>query len=217
MCTKTLVAAGLLAAASARVYVRAPQQPVFRSGVEVVLIDVNVVDKSAKPVDGLKAEDFTVTVDRKPRKIGSAVYINHGTATGLKTGAPTENSHAVRLPGFSPGAPPPDAGRDVLIVVDEDSLDTGDGMMARRAALGFLDQLPAADRVGVVTIPRFRADATLSRDRGVARKALEAVTTGREVMASDGRPHQVEVKVNKPGLEVRARRQHVIEPEKRRE
>jgi hypothetical protein len=42
---------------------------------------------------------------------------------------------------------------------------------------------------------------------------------GIEVMTSDrdGRPHQVEVKVNRPGLEVRARRQYVIEPEKRQE
>jgi VWFA-related protein len=178
-CTIALLAA-LLATWPAGVHGQAPQQPTFRSGVEVVLIDVNVVDKSAKPVDDLQAEDFTVNVDRKPRKIVSAVYINHGTATGLKTGGPTGDSQPVGLPGSGPGAPAPAPGRNVLVVVDEDSLDTGDGLVAKRAAGGFLDRLPASDRVGVLTIPRLKSAVKLSTDRADARKALDAVIAGRD-------------------------------------
>jgi VWFA-related protein len=183
-CTITLLAA-LLATRPAGVHGQAPQQPTFRSGVEVVLIDVNVVDKSAKPVDDLRAEDFTVNVDRKPRKIVSAVYINHGTATGLKTGGPTGDSQPVGLPGSSPGALAPAPGRNVLVVVDEDSLDTGDGLVAKRAAGGFLDRLPASDRVGVLTIPRLKSAVKLSTDRAEARKALDAVIAGRDAQDLD--------------------------------
>ncbi len=31
-----------------------PQQPVFRSGVELVALDVTVVDKDGKPITGLR-------------------------------------------------------------------------------------------------------------------------------------------------------------------
>jgi VWFA-related protein len=155
----------------------APQQPTFRTGVEVVLIDVNVVDKTAHPVDTLKAEDFAVTVDHKPRKIVSTVYIDHGVGPGVKAGPAPEPAPA-DIPARA--AIPPPAARNILMVVDEDSLDTGDGLMARRTALGFLDQLPAADRVGVVAIPRSKVDVTLSTDRAGARKALEAIMTGRD-------------------------------------
>ncbi len=152
------------------------QQPTFRTGVEVVLIDVNVVDKTAHPVGTLKAEDFTVTVDRKPRKIVSAAYVDHGLDTGSKPGGSTPEVAR----GDPPAVIPPPVTRNILLVVDEDSLDTGDGLAARRAAMSFLDRVPAVDRLGVITIPRVRSDVTLSRDRAVARKALEAVMTGRD-------------------------------------
>jgi len=42
---------------------------VFRSGVDVVQMDVTVLDKDRKPVRGLTAADFTVSEDGKPRSI----------------------------------------------------------------------------------------------------------------------------------------------------
>ena len=43
------------------------QPPVFRSGVNLVTVDVLVLDKAGRPIPELKAEDFTVTVDGKPQ------------------------------------------------------------------------------------------------------------------------------------------------------
>jgi hypothetical protein len=51
------------------------QQPTFRTGTELVLIDLTVVDWAGQPVGDLKPEDFTVTVDRKPRTVVSAQFI----------------------------------------------------------------------------------------------------------------------------------------------
>ncbi len=53
------------------------QQPVFRSGVDLVTVDVLVVDKDGRPIPELKAEDFTVTVDGKPRRIASVEHLTH--------------------------------------------------------------------------------------------------------------------------------------------
>ena len=180
LCLSGAIVAIVFVGASRSVSVQSRQQPVFRSGVEVVVIDVNVVDRSAKPVDGLKAEDFTVTVDRKQRRIASAVYISHGVGAAMKTKALPADAGAADASAVPREAPPPAPGRNVLIVVDEDSLDAGDGLVAKRAASGFLDQLPAADRVGVITIPRLKASLTLSTDRAQARKTIETVNPGRD-------------------------------------
>src|SRR5688572_18935053 len=45
-----------------------PQQT-FRTGVDLVRLDVSVLDKNRQPVDGLRAEDFTVLEDGKPQPV----------------------------------------------------------------------------------------------------------------------------------------------------
>ena len=45
------------------------QQPTFRSGVDLIDVDVSVLDKDRRPVRGLTAADFTVFEDGKPRPI----------------------------------------------------------------------------------------------------------------------------------------------------
>src|SRR5262245_42337311 len=46
-----------------------PQQPVFRSGINFVRVDVIVSDPKGNPVGDLKAEDFEVTEGGKPQTI----------------------------------------------------------------------------------------------------------------------------------------------------
>src|SRR5581483_8531962 len=57
--------------ASVDVVVPRAQQPVFRAGTELVLVNVVVRDKSGAVVRGLKADDFTITEDDKPQAITS--------------------------------------------------------------------------------------------------------------------------------------------------
>jgi len=139
--------------------------PTFRSGVEVVVIDVSVVDRKGKPVHDLTPADFTVVVDGVPRRVTTAQFVNHhATAAPL----PDPSGAADEPP---PPSPPPRS-RDVAIIIDEDSLELGDGMFAKRAATGFLDQLGPADRIGVNVIPRLRSNFTMTADRAVARRAI---------------------------------------------
>lgn len=143
----------------------------FRSGVEVVLIDVSVIDKKGTPVDGLGPDDFTVVVDGVPRHIVSAQFINHhGPAVAPPPAQPVAGTAPTPPP--DPEATAPIRGRDVLIVIDEDSLETGDGLLAKRAASGFVDKLGPADRVGLATIPRLRSSLTLSPDHALTKKAI---------------------------------------------
>src|SRR5688572_474364 len=45
-----------------------PQQ-IFRTGVDLVRLDVSVLDKNRQPIHGLRAEDFTVLEDGKPQPV----------------------------------------------------------------------------------------------------------------------------------------------------
>jgi VWFA-related protein len=53
------------------------QQPTFRSGVELVQVDVVVVDRDGKHVRGLKATDFAVMDRDKPQTIATFEEVSH--------------------------------------------------------------------------------------------------------------------------------------------
>jgi VWFA-related protein len=161
----------LAAAAAARVVA---QQPTFKASVEVLLVDVTVVDRTAFPVRDLVAGDFTITVDGKPRTILSAQLLLH-RAPGIDD-----------LLRVDAGLPPPavldaqrvGAGRDVIVAVDEDSLEAGDGLLARKAVGRFIDQLVPSDRVAVVTIPRLPMRVGLTSNRVELFQAVDRISSG---------------------------------------
>jgi len=155
----------------------AQQKPTFRSGVEVVLIDVNVVDPSHAPVSALKPEDFVVSVDHKPRKVVSAEFVRYDVRTSTTTGRQTVPMPAGVATAKAAERPP---ARNVLIVIDNDSMEPGDGLLARQEAAKFIDKLAPDDRIGVVTIPRMQSVVTMTKIRAEARAELAKVITGSE-------------------------------------
>src|SRR5687768_13788811 len=56
------------------------QQPVFRSGVELVTIDVVATGRDGRPVHDLKAGDFELLEDGKPQEIRAFQFINFSMA-----------------------------------------------------------------------------------------------------------------------------------------
>jgi hypothetical protein len=56
------------------------QTPVFRSGVELLEVDVNVVDANSRPIADLRSTEFAVSVDGKSRKVVSSEFIRDDSA-----------------------------------------------------------------------------------------------------------------------------------------
>src|SRR5258707_2684660 len=87
-----------------------PQAPrtTFKSTVDLVPVDVNVVDKTGRPVSDLAADDFTLAVDGKPRRIVSAQFIS--VQRGIETAPPKPMEYTSNM-----GAA---GGRLVMLVID---------------------------------------------------------------------------------------------------
>src|SRR5687767_6137618 len=68
---------GLTLATGISTYARQSQQgpPVVRGGIDLVQVDVSVLDKSRRPVRDLKATDFTLLEDGKPRPVAGFALV----------------------------------------------------------------------------------------------------------------------------------------------
>ena len=125
-------------------YAQTDTPPVFRSGVEVMEVDVTVVDGRGMPVRDLRAPEFTVTVDGQPRRVVSAEFI--GESSGPKQPAPQRDPWVSNNTDRRPG-------RLIMLVIDRNNIDTH---VLRSAAAGlksFVGGLAADDRISLVTVP----------------------------------------------------------------
>jgi VWFA-related protein len=115
--------------------------PAFRTGVDLVAVDVSIVDERGNPVRGLKPEDFQLSVDGQPRTIVSAEFV----AQDADTGPPRSEQFST-----NEGAA---GGRLILIAVDQGSIRRGGGAAFIKTATRLLDNLGPGDRVGLAVIP----------------------------------------------------------------
>ncbi len=111
---------GILAAViAAAVAIAAAQQiPTFRSGVDLVQVDVTVLDKSGKPVRGLTAAEFTILEDSKPQTIAAFSAVDIPDAPAL----PVVGGKTVTWVRDAPAdvqANDPSTGRLVVMLVDD--------------------------------------------------------------------------------------------------
>src|SRR5580698_10542639 len=101
---------------------RAPQSPaqqashqpssVLRSSSDLVRIDVEVTDKSGKPIKNLSANQFTVTDEGKPQAITSFSYAD---IEAIETATATDDKPiVVSVDNEGPNAPSADAISDAL-------------------------------------------------------------------------------------------------------
>jgi VWFA-related protein len=155
---------------------QASQQPVFRSGVDLIAVDVAIVDKNGNPITGVRPDQFDVTVDGKARRVVSAEFVEF--ASRDKPGAATPAAEKPAQPLFSsnqqsaPGAP---RGRLIFLAIDQASFKPFGARGAMEAARRFIDRLQPDDRVGLVAFPAPGPSVAASRDHSVARAATAKI------------------------------------------
>jgi VWFA-related protein len=142
------------------------QPPAFRSGVELVTIDVGVVDRRGLPLRDLGPADFTVTVAGQPRRVVSAEFVDMSVA-GRDAAVPAD---VVPVSSNEGGG----VGRLFAFVVDQNTLEPGNARNVAVAASRFLDRLTFSDRSALMRLPLGpNVDFTWAHDR--VRQALQRV------------------------------------------
>ncbi|MEP6914972.1 MAG: VWA domain-containing protein [Acidobacteriota bacterium] len=147
-----------------------PQRPSFRTGVDLVQVDVSVLDPQRQPVPGLTAADFTVREDGKERPVVAFSAVDLPArpapppAVWMREIAPDVITNAV-----------PREGRLVVILFDR-TIRNGTMPAAKRIAEMAVDQLGPADLAAVIYTARgvpqnFTADRRLLRS-AIARPFL---------------------------------------------
>ena len=147
------VAAVVPTAAPARTGEPAQEQPPFRSGVDVVEIDVTVTARRGRqPVTDLGASDFRVRIGGRPRRVAQARLVSPATTR------PPRASRAAPPPGpevlyTSNAALGRGGGRLIVLVVDPESIPFGVGRSLLRTAGAFVTRLHPEDQVALIEVP----------------------------------------------------------------
>src|SRR5687767_6671215 len=144
------------------------QQPTFKSGVELVAVDVHVVDRQGKPIEDMKADEFEVTIGGTRRRVTSIELVRYqardASAAAAAPLAATETPAAAPRPR-----------RMYVLAVDEHSLHASNALAAVNAAERFLDRLQPDDLAGLVAYPTGAAQHDLTSDHAAVRRVLRSI------------------------------------------
>jgi VWFA-related protein len=158
-------------------------------------VNVAVKDKSGKPVEGLKASDFTIAEDGKTQKISvfefqrleeplavpaERALIPRGAAGAPAASAAVKKAAPVQIAPSKPGEIRYRDRRLLVMFFDLTSMPVADQLRAQKAALKFLDaQMTASDMMAVMT---FASDLKVlqdfTNDRDALIKTIKGLTIG---------------------------------------
>ena len=153
-----------------------PPAPVFRSAVDIAIIDVTVVDDDGKPVRGLSADDFIVTVAGQRRRIQAIDFLEFGAPLPLsRATAPAAPPVSTSLDKSVP-AGSSRGGRIIVVTVDDLSSKpvANAGLLA--SAERILSTLDPSDLVGLVTTSGYGPVVSPTTNRDEFRAALRSKT-----------------------------------------
>jgi VWFA-related protein len=158
------------------------QTPAIRASSDLVRIDVEVTDKSGKPVKGLTPEQFTIAENGKQQKISVFTFQDIEKMETVKS----DDTKPIVVAIDSPNDPAAaeaisDQVRDrrmLVLFFDLTSMQTDDIARAHDAALKFVQkQMTSADLVSIVVYAaRLTVWADFTNDRSKLEKAVARLT-----------------------------------------
>jgi VWFA-related protein len=138
------------------------QQPTFRSGVDLIRLDVQVVSDDGTPIADLTENDFDIRVNGKPVPIRTLKFLDLTTAEKplieLTSADVSTNAGALR-------------GRLTVIVLDENSLPE-DSRPLMNGLSDYIKNLGPDDRTALVALPRPGVWMDFTGDAGELRGVL---------------------------------------------
>ena len=123
-----------------------PDQPIFRTGINTVRVDVIVTDRQGNPVTDLKLEDFEITEDGKPQKAETFRLVKIDTET-----QPAYTSRAIRSRNDEETAAADENARLFTIFLDDYHVRKETSLSVKKPVVEFIaNQLAPGDLLGVM-------------------------------------------------------------------
>jgi len=148
----------------------APQQTVFRTGVEYVELDVVVTDKNDRPVKDLTKADFEIVEKGRAQAVANFEVISIPA-----TRRPIADVKNV-LPSIDvvSNAHPPIA-RQWVLVIDDLHIIEQHVVHTKRVVQDFIEQLPPEDQVAVVFVGRSDLSQDFTSDQGALMRTVNRI------------------------------------------
>jgi VWFA-related protein len=164
---------------------QSPQPPVFRSGAELVRVDIRVTDAAGVPVRDLRADEVQIEEGGQPRPLLFFQHIQEPRDTYTDAARRTIASEI----STNQGAP---RGHVYVLVFDQMHIKPGNEQKARVAAQRFLrTRLTPGDRVALHCIPGPGPDIPFTAEFARVVRELPAVRGMREDLGTAQPPMRV--------------------------
>jgi VWFA-related protein len=147
------------------------QAPTFRTGIDLVAVDVSVVDDNGRPVDDLLEPDFVVKIDGETRRVVTADLVKVDVELGRRPQADKVNEPETL---YSSNLAPPN-GRRIVLAIDQVRIGPGSLKPILDAASRFLDRLTPLDQVSLIAYPEPGIRVDFTNDKVRLRRALQGL------------------------------------------
>jgi VWFA-related protein len=151
----------------------APQTPVFKTSVDLLQVDVSVLDRAGRPVEGLTAADFTLLENGASQEIANFLAVRGpspetGSAAWVRDVPPDVHTNVLR------------DGRLFALVIDDATMPFDLRTLAnvRRIARQVIDRLGPGDQVAVVYTRDSRRSMDFTSDRVRLLANVQALSAG---------------------------------------
>jgi len=138
----------LAAAALVPALLVAQQQPTFRSSVEMIAVNTQVIDNDGGPIGTLGTKNFQAWVNGQSRRVASASLIQYPLSSPMNVFPKTFQDL-----DWIPGDVPEVRGRVFILAVDQMSFSTKNLPSVIQTAKRFLNRLQPEDVVGLFAYP----------------------------------------------------------------
>jgi hypothetical protein len=130
-----------------------------------ISVDFVAVTRDGRPADDVKAADIALRIDGKARPIKSLEFVRFSGSDSVPGLVPAFITNAA-----------PEAVRSFLLIVDDETVPIGQEHKLREAMTRWTQELPASDRVALITVPNGGVKVDLTTDRERLRKGIAEIT-----------------------------------------
>ncbi len=145
------------------------QQVTFRSAVDMVVVDTQVVDRDGAPIDKLSAKDFQVWINGQSRRVVSADLVRYPLENAVTIAPNADQADWIH------GELPEVRGRVIVLAIDELSFGQRDLRNAVNTMKQFIAQLAPDDVIGLYAYPLGTGRVDLTHYHSTINRRLDEI------------------------------------------